>query len=204
MEKEESDIMRGYVQISLLPDDVSGVTLPILMSHVMQNLHCLFVLKKDSRGTIPYGISFPHYDKEKATLGGQLRVHGEDKDFASLDVSSALSCVQDYVHVTSPRSIPRAKQKGFVAYSRIRHDHGKEKLIRRSMKRHGLSREKAEGLYLGYEQDNFPKCPFLLMRSSSTGTNVYPLYLNQNFLDFQGQGRFNTFGINPSVGVERF
>lgn len=204
MEKAESDIMRKYVQISLLPDDVLGITLPVLMSHVMQALHCLFVRVKDSRDTIPYGISFPRYDKQKPTLGDQLRVHGEDKDFAALDVLNALSSLQDYVHVTSPRPIPVAKQEGFVAYSRLRHDHGKEKLIRRSMKRHGLSREKTEDLYSEYQQDFFPNCPFVMMRSLSTGKNIYPLYLDQNFLDSQGQGRFNTFGINSSLGVERF
>jgi CRISPR-associated endonuclease Csy4 len=174
------------------------------MSQVMQKLHCLFVRVKDSRGTIPYGISFPRYDKQKPTLGDQLRLHGEDKYFASLDVLGALSFLKDYVHITSPRIIPEAKQKGFVAYSRLRHDHGKEKLIRRSMKRHGVSREKAEALYLEYQQHKFPNCPFVMMRSSSTGRNVYPLYLDQHFLDSQGRGGFNTFGISPSFGVERF
>ena len=196
--------MRKYIQITLLPDEVSGITLPVVMSHVMQNLHCLFVRVKDNRNTVPFGVSFPGYDQSKPTLGGYVRVHGEEDDIARIDVSRALFSLQDYVHVTSPRSIPEGRQEGYVAYSRLRHDHGKEKLIRRRMKRHGVNRADAERFYSDYQQELFPEYPFVMMRSASTGNNVYPLFIRRIFLESSGEGRFNTFGINPSVGVERF
>ncbi len=204
MEKAESDIMRKYVQISLIPDEVSGITLPVLMSHVVQALHNLFVQIKDNRGSVSYGLSFPGYDEQKPTLGNQVRVHGLEKDLHSLGLSNALDPLQDYVELSSPRQVPAAKQKGYVAYSRLRHDHGKEKLIKRRMKRHGVTREKAEEFYADYQQNYFPEYPFVMMRSASTGSQQYPLYLKRVFLDTQGEGKFNTFGINPSAGVERF
>ena len=204
MEKGESDTMRKYIQISLIPDEVSGITQPVLMSHVMQALHNSFVRLKNAGGTIPFGISFPGYNEQKPTLGDRVRVHLQEKDFSCLDVSSVMSSLQDYVHVTSPRLIPESRRKGYVSYSRLRHDHGKEKLIKRRMKRHSITREEAEEFYSDYQQVFFPSCPFVMMHSSSTGSNTYPLYIQRHFLDFPGEGRFNTFGINPSVGVERF
>ena len=195
--------MRKYVQVSLIPDEVTGITLPVLMSHVMQSLHNLFVRVKDSQDTVPFGVSFPRYDEQKLMLGDQVRIHGKENKLAHLDIPGSLSSLQDYVHATSLRSIPEARLKGYVAYSRPRHDHGKEKLIRRRMKRHGLSREKAEHYYADYQQKFFPESPFVMMRSTSTG-NVYPLYIKRSFLTSPGEERFNTFGINPLAGVERF
>ncbi len=196
--------MRKYMQITLVPDEAFGITLPVLMSHVMQALHGLFVQMKDDQDTIPVGVSFPAYDEHKPSLGDKVRIHGRDDELVHLDVSGALSSLQDYVHATSPRVIPEARQKGYVAYSRLRHDHGKEKLIRRRMKRHGLSREKAEQDYADYQQEFFPNCPFVMMCSASTGNNFYPLYIKRFFLGSPGEDRFNTFGINPSAGVEQF
>jgi CRISPR-associated endonuclease Csy4 len=204
LEKEESDAMRKYVQISLIPDEASGVTEPVLMSHVMQALHNLFVQVKDERDTVPFGVSFPEYNEHKPTLGDKVRVHGQDMDFALVDLSDAMSGLHDYIHITSPRPIPESRVKGYVAYYRLRHDHGKEKLIRRRMKRHGLSKTEAEKYYADYQQNFFPDCPFVMMRSASTGKNVYPLYIERLFLDSPSAQRFNTFGINPSVGVEYF
>ena len=86
MEKEESDIMRKYIQISLIPDEDSGITLPVLMSHVMQKLHNLFARIKDDRDTIPFGLSFPRYDEHKLTLGDLVLVHGQEEDLAFLNV----------------------------------------------------------------------------------------------------------------------
>jgi len=195
--------MRKYIQVSLIADEVSGITLPVLMSHVMQALHKVFVEIKDSKDTIPLGISFPHYDETRSTLGNSIRIHGEVHDLSEIDLSKATIHLRDYVHVTSPRAIPGLKLKGYVAYSRIRHDHGKEKLIRRSIKRHAINREEAEALYAGYTQDFFPNYPFVLMRSGSTA-NIYPIYIKRVLLESPGDGRFNTFGINPAAGVENF
>ncbi|WP_150112088.1 type I-F CRISPR-associated endoribonuclease Cas6/Csy4 [Desulfonatronovibrio hydrogenovorans] len=196
--------MRKYVQISLIPDEGSGVTGPVLMSHVMQALHNHFVRIKDSRETVPFGVSFPGYDEDGPVLGDKVYVHGWEKDFSSMDIPGALSNLRDYLHVTAPRPIPGSRIKGYVAYSRLRHDHGKEKLIRRRMKRHDMTREEAEEFYADYKQDFFPDCPFFVIRSTSTGNNVYPFYIKRHFLDSPGQGRFNTFGINSSAGVEYF
>ncbi|PTN35185.1 type I-F CRISPR-associated endoribonuclease Cas6/Csy4 [Desulfonatronum sp. SC1] len=196
--------MRKYVQITLIPDEVSGVTGPVLMSHVMQALHNHFVRIKDSRDSVPFGVSFPEYDENKPTLGDKVYVHGWDKDFSSKDIPGALSNLRDYLHVTSPRLIPGSRIKGYVAYSRLRHDHGKEKLMRRRMRRHGVTREEAEEYYADYQQDFFPDGPFVLIRSTSTGNNTYPFYIRRLFLDSPGEGKFNTFGINPAAGVEYF
>jgi CRISPR-associated endonuclease Csy4 len=112
--------------------------------------------------------------------------------------------LDDYLHVSAPRPIPEAILKGYVAYSRIRHDHGREKLIRRRMKRHGLTREQAQQDYADYQRNPFPECPFVLLSSKSTGSQKYPLYLKQIFLNEPGKGHFNTYGINPSAAVEFF
>lgn len=196
--------MRKYVQLTLIPEEVSGITAPVLMNHVMEKLHHIFVQFKDKNDRVPTGLSFPEYDQNIPALGKKIRLHAEEDVFENMDIRRALSALEDYLHISAPRPVPEAKLKGYVAYSRVRHDHSREKLIRRRMKRHGLTREQAKIEYNDYERNSFPMYPFVLLSSKSTGSQKYPLYLKQIFLNEPGKAHFSTFGINPSAGVEFF
>lgn len=196
--------MRKYIQLTLIPEEASGITAPVLMNHVMEKLHHIFVQLKDDKDRIPAGISFPEYDEKIPALGKTIRLHAEEEVFEKMDISRELAALDDYLHVSAPRPIPEARIKGYVAYSRVRHDHSRGKLIRRRMKRHGLTREQAQKDYDDYERNPFPGYPFVLLSSKSTGSEKYPLYLKQIFLNEPGKAHFNTFGINPSAGVEFF
>ncbi len=196
--------MRKYLQITLLSDDAAGISTPIIMNNVIEKLHQLFVHKKDDDGFISIGISFPDYDEKKLSLGSHVRLFGPEKKLSDLQVRTNLRTLADYVHVSDLRIIPTPKVNGYVAYSRIRHDHSKDKLIRRKMKRHGLSKKETEIAYNGYKRRSFPNYPFVLIHSKSTGNQKYPLYLKRIFLNEPGVFRFNTFGINPFSGVENF
>lgn len=196
--------MRDFIRITLMPDVSSGISAPVLMGHVMENLHLAFVQVKNGNEEIPVGISFPEYDEHAPTLGTLIRVHGLEADLNRLALEKYLGTLRDYVHITRPRPVPKARLKGYVAYTRVRHDHGKAKLIRRAMKRRNLSLDEAERAYSEYHQAYFPTYPFVLMASKSTGHLKYPLYLKQLFLDEPGVGSFNTFGINAQAGVEYF
>ncbi len=195
--------MRKYIQITLIPEEPSGITAPVLMGYVMEKLHQLFVQIKDHSGKIPIGISFPEYDASNKSLGTLVRIHGDEEKLKYIDARKAMQSLQDYVHVSAFRGVPESRLKGHVAYARIRHDHGKDKLIRRSMRRHNLSFEAAEKAYSSYQQRHFPEYPFVLMSSKSTGHEKYPLYFKRIFLNNLGTS-FNTFGINPESGVEHF
>jgi len=196
--------MRKYVQLTLIPEEASGITAPVLMNHVMEKLHQIFVQFKDEKDRIPVGISFPEYDEKRPALGEIIRLHAEEEVLGNMDIQSGLSGLNDYVHIPAPRPIPEAKLKGYVAYSRVRHDHSREKLIRRRMKRHGLTHERAQMDYDDYKRNSFPEYPFVLLSSKSTGSQKYPIFLKQIFLNESGKAHFNTFGINPFAGVEFF
>ncbi|OQX62876.1 MAG: type I-F CRISPR-associated endoribonuclease Cas6/Csy4 [Desulfococcus sp. 4484_241] len=129
---------------------------------------------------------------------------GDESDIAKLSIRPAMASLRDYVHITDARPIPAQRVDGYVAYARVRHGHSREKLIRRSIKRRGLSREKAEQDYKNYDRRQFPQYPFVMLRSRSTNSRNYPLYLKKVLLDDPGTGWFNTFGISPASGVENF
>lgn len=196
--------MKKYIQITLIPEEASGITAPILMSYVMERLHRIFVNIKDRKDRIPVGISFPEYDEHEPSLGKLLRLHGKEEYLDAMSVNKGMEPLKDYLHISSQRPVPERLLKGYVAYRRIRHDHSREKLIRRQMRRHGISHEQAKKAYENYDRDPFPEYPFVLMPSKSTGSQKYPLYLQQIFLNEPGENYFNTFGINPSAGVEYF
>lgn len=196
--------MRKYVQLTLIPEEASGITAPVLMNHVMEKLHQIFVQLKNEKDRVPAGLSFPEYDQEIPALGKIIRLHAEEEVFEKMNTRRGLAALDDYLHVSAPRPVPEAKLKGYVAYSRVRHDHSRERLIRRRMKRHGLTREQAQKDYDDYERNSFPGYPFVLLSSKSTGSQKYPIYLKQIFLNEPGKTYFNTFGINPSAGVEFF
>jgi CRISPR-associated endonuclease Csy4 len=174
------------------------------MTQVMEKLHQRFVQLKDGNNCIPLGISFPRYQMKPATLGDCVRIHGEEEALVQLEISALMASLDDYVHIAKPRPIPASKLKGYVSYARVRHDHGRGKLIRRKMKRHGLTEAEAMQAYAGYERRVFPDYPFVLMRSKSTGNQRYPFYLKQIEQDEPGEGIFNTFGVNVGNGVEWF
>lgn len=194
--------MRKYIQLTALPDDSSGITLPVLMSQIVEKLHLLFVLQKKGNNSIPVGLSFPGYDSDSPTLGNMIRIHGQEDELDRLDVQNSLRTLRDYIHITQSRPIPVRKLKGYVSYSRVRLDHSKDKLIRRYMKRHSKTFEEAEKHYSDYQSNNPPDYPFVWIVSQSTGQK-YPIHLKQQYLDKPGQS-FNTFGINPSSGVDFF
>jgi len=196
--------MRKYLQMTLLADDASGISTPVLMCDVIERLHHLFVRIKNDDGFITVGISFPGYDEKNMTMGSLVRLFGQEKELNDLQVRKNLMSIADYVHVSDPRIIPAPKVNGYVAYSRIRHDHNKDKLVRRKMKRHGLTNKEAEVAYAEYKRRSFPNHPFVLIRSKSTGDQKYPLYFKRVLLNEPGLFRFNTFGINPFAGVENF
>lgn len=196
--------MRKFIKITILPDDTAGISAPMIMNNAMEKLHQLFVHIKDEKDNIPVGISFPEYDDENISLGKIIHVIGEETDLAALKIREQVKSLQDYLHVSDIRAIPAQKVDGYVAYARVRHDSSKEKLVRRSMKRHNLSKEEAEQNYKKYDRQTFPRYPFVLLRSKSTGAKNYPLYLKRIFLQASGPMSFNTFGINPKAGVENF
>lgn len=201
--------MRKYIQITLPPEEVTGINVQSLMVDVMQALHNFFVRIKDEKDRVPIGLSFPEYDREKIRLGHIVRLHGQDALLDGLNLGNEMKNLRDYLHVSEIRPIPKAKLKGYVAYGRVHHGHGKEKLIKRRMKRFGISRQQAERDYSNYDPGRFLKYPFVVLTSTSTKKNKesppqYPLYLKQVFMDQPGQSFFNSYGINPAAGVEYF
>lgn len=201
MEVKETDLMRKYIEITLKPDELAGITTPVLMGHVIKKLHKMFVGIKDENDQIPIGLSFPQYNED--FLGSIVRLHSEEENFQKIDPKRALIVLSDYVHVTNPRPL-LIDAKRYVSYRRVRHEHGKEKLIRRYMKRHDKSYEEASSHYEGYKRNRFPKDPFVCLTSNSTGRRNYPMYLRQQITDKPGNSKFNTFGIAPDSGVELF
>jgi CRISPR-associated endoribonuclease Cas6/Csy4 subtype I-F len=196
--------MRKYIPLTLIPDSSSGISVPVLMTQVMEKLHQRFVQIKDKDDLIPIGISFPDYQLKPPLLGNFVRIHGEEDALNFLNIDEHIKPLQDYIHIAKPRPVPKMKLKGYVSYARIRFDRGKDILIRRHMNRHGSTMDEAKQLYASYKKRDPKKFPFILMRSKSSGNQPYPLYLKQFIHDCPGDKYFNTFGIKFGNGVEWF
>ena len=194
---------RGYTVIELKPDATMEVTQRFLLERVMDKLHHYFAdLAAIAGGHVPAGLSFPEYDAHAMTFGRTLYVHGDMEVLRSMDIRWKLISLRDHVRVfKNPIPIKPDQVHGYAMFRRVPKQSSRETMVRRRMKRHGVSREEAERHFEDYVQTT-PSCPYIWILSTSSGNVRYPLFIERVEASHLGDQKYNTFGLSRTAAVE--
>tara|TARA_R110002072_G_scaffold86563_3_gene195290 strand:+ start:12796 stop:13467 length:672 start_codon:yes stop_codon:yes gene_type:complete len=217
-----------YQELTCLPDE--GISVGFLMGRVMNQIHLGLVNLTASQADCPVGLSFPQY-RDRAQLRGQVR--GQAREHSNADASNALiaglppiggkircfsqdaetldrfalhevlSSMLDYVHLTSVRQLRRTNH-GWAMYRRKQIKTSKDRLVRRRMKRHGMTEAEAAAALEGFDPRSC-RLPYLDMKSHSTDQR-FRLYVERvtDVNSFDSNWSFSTYGLSSQAAVPEF
>lgn len=202
--------MDHYVDIQLQPD--AEFAPAILMAALFTKLHK--ALAEGSHQDI--GVSFPHMDLVEATqpqctsrtgahpryaLGHVLRLHGNSQALQKLLATNWLTGMRDHVSCTAVLVVPA--QVGHRVVSRVQAKSSPERLRRRQMRRHGLTKEQAQERIPDSAAEML-NLPFLTLRSQSTG-QTFRLFIRLGpEQTMPVLGGFGAYGLSPQTTIPWF
>jgi CRISPR-associated endonuclease Csy4 len=186
--------MDHYLDIHLLPDPEFPAGQ--LMNALFAKLHRALV-QLDSRSI---GVSFPDARKG-AGLGQHLRLHGCMAALNDLLALPWLTGMRDHVKLGEPTPVPTDAKHCRVR--RVQVDSSPERLRRRTMRRHGLSEEKARERIPDHAA-KLLQLPYISLRSQSTG-QPFRLFIEQGKPQPEPVvGSFNAYGLSQEATVPWF
>ena len=185
---------RHFVDIGLRGDEETP--LHAVRDAVFGRLHRAFALPN-----VGVGISFPRLATPGpylagALLGDLLRLHGREDALASVLATDWSTNLVDYVSVSPIRPAPADSDQ--VRLVRVQAKSNTARLVRRAMKRHGLTEDRAREKYREHAPDRV-NLPYLVVRSASTRQS-FRLYLRQEPADTPTEGAFSTYGLSARGG----
>lgn len=187
--------MDYYLDIRLLPDP--DFVPSMLMNALFSKLHGALVEHTE----LEVGVSFPEYSLAPLGLGSCLRLHGAKSDLASLQTTAWLTGMLDHVSCSDLQPVPNNAKH--VAVRRVQAKSNVERLIRRSIKRKGVSEVEARQLYLAAKPEKL-RLPFLTLNSQSSGQR-FSLFVEQSKLRQEAQaGEFNRYGLSQTATIPWF
>jgi len=199
-----------YQEITCIPDH--EVSIGFVMGKVMDAIHLALVNVSTDGKTCPIGISFPEYHNSGSELpegavtlpiGSKIRLFSRVEDnLQCLNLANQLQRFSEYVHLTSVRLLER-RLIGYAIYKRSQPKSSKDRLVRRQMKRKGISEMEAQQQYATF-QPRYSKLPFLNLHSHSTGER-FRLYVDR--CDGKAETDawcFTTYGLSSTTSVPLF
>ena len=212
--------MNHYQEITLLPD--AEISLAFLWTKVYTQLHLAFVAQKDTPHGGTFAVSFPEYTEGKGKgLGHKVRVFAETEEaLQTLGLDKALERLLDYVHLTTIRSIPMNRLKGYAIYSRQHASKSQAQTARRFARRHDLPIEQATARFAKKQRPNDrrdPKeskadetrknatrdLPYIQMQSL-TNHHKYSLFIQKQPTPAPATSPFSLYGLSPKAAVPEF
>ncbi|WP_419852371.1 type I-F CRISPR-associated endoribonuclease Cas6/Csy4 [Actinobacillus pleuropneumoniae] len=180
--------LKAIPQVDILQTDV--------IAHGLQILHKFLPLYQ---GQI--GLSFPAYGLGR-TLGGIIRVFGNEQHCTQIQTQLIGEGLQDYVLITSVTPVPEE----IVEYHRYQRVHRKgQSAIRRTEKfltQQGKWTEDVRKEMLIHQQ-NQKTFPHVKLKSSSTKQH-FVLAIRQFRLAEPASGLFNAYGLSQVATVPHF
>jgi CRISPR-associated endonuclease Csy4 len=182
-----------YIEILILPDPEFSESM--LMNAIFSKLHR--ALTDVGNGQV--GVSFP---KAKKTLGGTLRLHGNQADLERLMSVKWLKGLSDYLKTSEILPVPVPCK--YRCIKRIQAKSSAERLYRRSVKKGWMTVEEARAKIVTVE-DRKLKNPFLNLKSNSSGQK-FQLFVEQCELLDQPQcdGCFSNYGFSDKKTIPWF
>ncbi|MCE9680472.1 type I-F CRISPR-associated endoribonuclease Cas6/Csy4 [Shewanella sp. AS1] len=194
--------MKYYLDITLLPSEDMGHH--FLWEKLYHQVHLALVEHKNSQGQFVIGVAFPQFDGQVQRLGSKLRLLAQSEEsLEQLAIDKWLARFRDYFHVTSVRPVP-AQVESYVSYSRPKVRTGKDREIRRRMKRHNETLEQATAHFEGFETRT-TKAPFVYAQSYSSGAR-FPLFIEEKVALGVGESAvtFDSYGLSSQGVLPKF
>jgi CRISPR-associated endonuclease Csy4 len=186
--------MHHYLDIHLRPDPEFPPHQ--LMAALFAKLHRVLAHSKADA----IGVSFPGYEVP-GTLGRTLRLLGPASDLTALMEQPWLTGVRDHTTLGAIAPVPATATHRRL--QRVQAKSSPERLMRRQMRRHGLSQAEGHAAYDGTKGQHLP-LPFVTLASGSTG-QTFKLFLKLGPSEAQAQpGTFNAYGLSPTATVPWF
>jgi len=186
--------MDRYIDIQLRPDP--EFTPPRLMNALFSKLHRALVEIANER----IGVSFPDHEIRPRSMGGRLRLHGDESNLQHLMATPWLTGMRDHIHVRDMAAVPAGHE--FRMVRRVQAKTNAERIRRRHMRRHQTSYEEA--------RDRIPDSieakvdlPFVTLRSKTNG-HGFALFIAHQKAEGSRRGGFNTFGLSAGGTVPWF
>lgn len=183
-----------YVDLGLRGDEETSVA--DVRDIVFGRLHASLV-----RAGGAIGLSFPHASAPGAygafhELGSVIRLHGREVALQAVLEDDWRTNLSDYVTVSPVMPVPSGAR--WVRLVRVQAKSNTERLMRRAMKRHGYTEERARELY-GEHVPQRLRVPYLSVRSASTRQS-FRLYVRQEPAGAPVDGAFSCYGLSARGG----
>lgn len=187
--------MLHYIDLRLLPDPEFPEHQ--LMGALYTKLHRLLVQVQTDR----IGVSFPGYQESPPTLGSTLRLLGPESDLSRLMESPWLMGMRDHTEVMPIAPVP--ENATHRPLRRIQVKSNPERLMRRQMRRHGLTEQQARERVPDGKGERL-RLPYVTLGSTSTGQR-FPLFLELGPAVPAVEGwSFNAYGLSSTTAAPWF
>lgn len=184
-----------YVDVVVAVD--AEIPVHCVMGAVYGRLHAAIA----RTGTTAVGVSFPGYSRALRSVGRVLRLHGSEAELKALLASPWLGATLDNVRVGDVSPVP--PEARHVVFRRRQFKTGRERLVRRRMKRHHESAEAAAAA-IGRAAVPRPSLPYVNLRSHSTGQRFALFVEMGGVIDTATPGPFNGYGLGRVATVPWF
>ena len=192
--------MKVYQDITLLPADDIG--LYFLLEKVYQQIHLALVEQQVEKNLTDIGIALPKYCEKPKSLGNKVRIFAPSVErLNQLNITEWLSRLDDYVHVTSIKTVPE-KISGYERFVRKQAKATPERSARRAAKRKGISYEDALKDRVNVIPD-FPDLPYLKLRSLSKKES-FSLFIRYESMEEPTSGMFSCYGLSKGGCLPKF
>ncbi|QVW01715.1 type I-F CRISPR-associated protein [Vibrio phage ICP1] len=162
-----------YNTISITVVDADDVGVNFVVSKVLSTLHNKGIFNGE------VGVTFPRMDENVGDVITLFSKTGVDRKV----LTSTLNTLTDFIHIGKPKEADKVK-----TYRKV-DTKSKGKLIRRCIKRKGVSAETAESLYGNYKGEKC-KLPYIVVNSKSTGQR-FSMFLEE----CENSEKFNSYGL---------
>ena len=187
--------MLHYIDIRLLPDPEFPEHQ--LMGALYTKLHRLLVQVQTDR----IGVSFPGYQESPPTLGNTLRLLGPESDLSRLMESPWLKGIRDHTEVMPIAPAPLNAMHRPLR--RIQVKSNPDRLMRRQMRRHGLTEKQARERVSDGKGERL-RLPYVTLSSTTTGQR-FPLFLRLGpAVPEAGGWSFNAYGLSNTAAIPWF
>lgn len=200
--------MNYYIEVTLMENEKFS---PYeLWSQLYPQLHLALVEVKNTDNKVNVGFAFPQYrfneNKGVGFIGTKLRLFASsESELKKLDLRSWLERLEDYVHITSIREVPK-DVKNYAIYKRKQVKTNAQRLARHRVKRGDIGFDEALARYSNVVTTT--DLPYIEMQSLSTSDEQskkhFKLFIEKLPAEQSETQVFSTYGLSSQSSVPEF
>ena len=200
--------MNYYIEVTLMENEKFSPYQ--LWSQLYPQLHLALVEVKNADNKVNVGLAFPQYrfhqDKGIGFLGTKLRLFAQSEaNLKKLDIRHWLEHLEDYVHITSIREVPK-EVKDYAIYKRKQVKTNAQRLARHRVKRGDIGFDEALARYSNVVTTS--NLPYIEMKSLSTSDQQsekrFKLFIEKQPAEKSETQVFSTYGLSSECSVPEF